>query len=518
MNKGNFYITTAISYPNAAPHLGHAYEAIAADTMARFKRLDGYDVYFMTGLDEHGQKVEKAAKASGKTPQQFVDSLVPDFKDDMCDRLNISYDRFIRTTDKDHIKTAQAVWKKLEANGDIYLDKYAGWYSTRDEAFYTEDDIETRVDGTKISKETKTEVEWMEEESYFFRLSNYTDKLLKLYEEKPEFIQPDYRRNEIVSFVRQGLKDISVSRTSFDWGIDVPGNENHIMYVWIDALANYLTPFDYPEDGNGKLKKFWPCNIHLIGKDIIRFHAVFWPAFLMSAGVEVPRQIFGHGFLLSNGEKMSKSLGNVIAPKDLITKYGVEQTRYVLLREATFGQDVDLSYQGMTARINADLANNLGNLAQRTLSMINKNCEGRLPDTKNIQDVDKELLRKVHEEILPSIRSDFERLQFSRAQEKIMAVARDANSYIDEQAPWTLKKTDPERMNTVLYVLAEVIRCLGIIMQPFTPEACAKLLSQMNVAEDERDFSFIDASHSLKAGTDIPKPEGVFPRIEEEKV
>jgi len=517
MNKGNFYITTAISYTNSVPHIGHAYEAIAADVMARFKRFDGYEVYFLTGTDDHGQKVDQSAKKAGKTPKQFVDELLPAFKDDMCDKLNVSYNRFIRTTDADHEETAKKLWIKMEENGDIYLDKYSGWYSVRDEAFYAEDEVETLPNGTKRSKESKTEVEWMEEESYFFRLSNYTDRLLKLYSDHPEFIQPDSRRNEIVSFVKQGLKDFSISRTSFDWGVPVPGNDKHIMYVWVDALANYISALGYPEDKNGMMKKFWPCNVHLIGKDIIRFHTVFWPAFLLSAGVELPRQVFAHGFLLANGEKMSKSLGNGMVPSDLINKYGVEATRYVLLREGTFGQDVDLSYQGMTARINADLANNFGNLAQRTLSMINKNCDGKLPHAGELQEVDKELLSKVHKEMLHSVRSDFDKLQFGRAQEKIMAVARDANAYIDEQSPWTLKKTDPERMNTVLYVLAEVIRCLGIIMQPFTPESMDKLLSQMNVAKNERDFIFIDASKALKAGVELPKPEGVFPRIEEEK-
>lgn len=512
--KGNFYITTAISYTNAAPHIGHAYEAIAADTKARFKRLDGFNVRFMTGTDDHGQKVMKSAEALGKTPQEFVDELLPEFKDNMTDALDISYDRFIRTTDKDHHEASQAIWKKMEENGDIYLDSYAGWYSTRDEAFYTEKEIETKPDGTKVSKETQTEVEWMEEESYFFKLSEYTDKLLKYYEEHPEFIQPDYRRNEIVSFVSQGLRDLSISRTSFDWGIPVPGNEKHVMYVWVDALTNYLTGLGYPNMDDDKMKDFWPCNTHLIGKDILRFHAVYWPAFLMSAGIELPKEIFAHGFLLHDGEKMSKSVGNVIAPSDLIGRYGVEASRYVLLREGTFGQDGDLTYPGMTTRINAELANNLGNLAQRTLSMINKNCDGKMPEPQAFTDADKALLKAAQEDMLPAVREHFEHMRFSRAMEEIMKVARDANSYIDEQAPWGLKKTDPKRMGTVLYVLAEVIRCLFIIMQPFTPKACNKLLDQLHVSPNARDFEFISAEHVVKAGWNIPKPEGVYPRIE----
>ncbi len=515
--KGNFYITTAISYTNAVPHVGHAYEAIAADTKARFKRLDGYDVRFMTGTDDHGQKVMKSAEKLGKTPQEFVDELLPAFKDDMVDALDISYDRFIRTTDEDHHEAVKFLWKKMEESGEIYLDSYAGWYSTRDEAFYTEKEIETRADGVKISIETKTEVEWMEEESYFFKLSNYTDKLLKLYEDHPEFIQPDYRRNEIISFVKQGLRDLSISRTSFDWGVPVPGNEKHVMYVWVDALTNYLTGLGYPENKDGKMDKYWPCDTHLIGKDILRFHAVYWPAFLMSAGIELPKQIFAHGFLLHDGEKMSKSVGNVIAPSDLIERYGVEATRYVLLREGTFGQDGDLTYKGMTTRVNAELSNNLGNLAQRSLSMINKNCDGVMPKPGEFTKEDKELLAKAQDEMLPKVREHFEHMQFSKAMEVIMSVARDANSYIDEQAPWGLKKTDVERMGTVLYVLAETIRCLYIIMQPFTPKACNKLLDQLHVSPNTRDYDHISAEHAVQAGWNIPKPEGVYPRIEEKE-
>jgi len=512
MSEKNFYITTAISYTNGVPHIGHAYEAIAADVMARFKRLDGYDVFFSTGTDEHGQKVEKAAEDAGKSPYEFASELSNLFED-MCKSFNISYDRFIRTTDEDHKNAAQDIWKKMEANGDIYLDKYAGWYSTRDEAFYTDDEITTLADGSKISTDTKTELEWVEEESYFFRLSNYTDKLLKLYEDNPEFMSPEFRKNEIVNFIKQGLRDLSISRTSFSWGIPVPDNDKHIMYVWVDALTNYLTSLGYPDMAADKFKKFWPCDIHLIGKDIVRFHAIFWPAFLISAGIDLPKKVYGHGFLLSNGEKMSKSLGNVIAPKDLIDKYGVEQTRYVLMREVSFGQDGDLTYSSMTARINAELANNIGNLVQRSLSMINKNCEAKIPEQGELQTVDKELLNKACNEMLPKIRKEFENMQFSRAIEIFVKLAHDANIYIDEQAPWKLKKENPARMKTVLYVLAEVSRNLALIIQPFTPNATAKILDQLMVKKDERDFSFIGEKHSLKAGIELPKPQGAFPRI-----
>ncbi len=517
MTKPPFYITTAISYANAAPHIGHAYEAIGADVMARFKRLDGYDVYFVTGTDEHGQKVEKAAQAQGKKPQQFVDEIAALFEE-MCRSMNVSYDRFIRTTEDAHKKTCQALWRKMEEKGDIYLNKYAGWYSTRDEAFYTEDELTVLPDGKKISTETKTAVEWMEEESYFFRLSAYTDRLLDLYEQQPDFVQPAFRKNEVVSFVKQGLRDLSVSRTTFDWGVPVPGNPKHIMYVWVDALTNYISALGYPDTNAEKFKKYWPCDVHLIGKDIVRFHTIYWPAFLMAAGIELPKRVFGHGFLLTSGEKMSKSLGNVIAPQDLIEKYGVDQARYALMREATFGQDGDISHALMTARINAELANNLGNLVQRTLSMIGKSCDAKVPQPGVLEDVDKVLLGKAGQAMLIAVRGEFEKMQFSRAIEEFIAVSHAANMYIDEQAPWTLKKTDPARMATVLYVLAEVIRNLGLIIQPFTPVAAQKILDQVAVAASDRDFSFIGEAHALRAGTPLPAPSGAFPRIVDEAV
>ncbi len=510
--KTPFYITTAISYANAAPHIGHAYEAIGADVMARFKRLDGYDVYFVTGTDEHGQKVEKSASAAGKAPQEFVDGVAAMFET-MCRSLGVTFDQFIRTTADFHKKACQHIWQKMEEKGDIYLNKYAGWYSTRDEAFYGEDELTVLADGKRISTVTKTEVEWMEEESYFFRLSNYTDKLLKLFDEQPDFLQPSFRRNEIVSFVKQGLHDLSISRTAFKWGVPVPGNDKHIMYVWVDALTNYISALGYPDVNGEKFKKYWPCDVHLIGKDIVRFHTVFWPAFLMSAELPLPKRVFGHGFLLSGGEKMSKSLGNVIAPADLIAKYGVDATRYALMREATFGQDGDITHELLTVRVNAELANNLGNLVQRTLSQINKNCDAKVPQPGLLEDVDKELLDRAGQAMLVAVRGEFEKLQFSKAIEEFIHVAHAANLYIDAQAPWTLKKTDMGRMNTVLYVLAEVIRNLGIILQPFAPTAANKILDQVAVAADARDFAHIGEVHALKPGTPLPVPAGVFPRI-----
>lgn len=514
MSKPHFYITTAISYVNGPPHLGHAYEAIAADVMARFKRLDGFDTYFLTGTDEHGQKVQKTALAQGKQPQQFCNEISALFVE-MCKSLNVSFDQFIRTTSDFHKKASQAIWQKMTENGDIYLNKYAGWYSERDEAFYGEDEITTAPDGKKISTATGTELHWVEEESYFFKLSAYTEKLLNLYEKNPDFIQPAFRKNEIVSFVKQGLKDLSISRTSFDWGVKVPGNEKHIMYVWVDALTNYISALGYPDNNNDKFKKYWPCDVHLIGKDIVRFHALYWPAFLMSAGLPLPKRVFGHGFLLTRGEKMSKSLGNVISPQDLISRYGVDQTRYALMREVSFGQDGDIAYDLFTNRINAELANNIGNLVQRTLSMINKNCDGKVPEPGVLEDVDHQLLDKAGEALLVLVRNEFEKLQFHRAVEEIVHAANAANLYIDAQAPWKLKKTDPARMATVLYVLAEVIRNIGIILQPFCPTASAKILDQVAVPVSDRTFSFMGSKHALKGSTALPAPEGVFPRYVE---
>jgi len=511
MTKPHFFITTAIHYVNGPPHIGHAYENIGADVMARFKRLDGFDVYFLTGTDEHGQKVQKAAKDKGVDPQKFCDEISATFLE-MCSLLNISQDQFIRTTADFHKKASQALWEKMEAKGDIYLNKYAGWYSVRDEAFYGEDELTARPDGKKVSTATGAEVEWMEEESYFFRLSAYGDKLLKLYEDHPEFIQPSFRRNEVVNFAKQGLTDLSISRTTFDWGVKVPGAPKHVMYVWVDALVNYISALRYPDENDARFKKFWPADVHLIGKDIVRFHAIYWPAFLMSAGLALPKRVFGHGHLQVEGQKMSKSVGNVVAPRDLVDTYGVDQTRYALMREVPFGNDGDFSRTVTINRVNAELANNLGNLVQRTLSMIAKNCDGKVPVPGILEDADKELLEKTGQTLLIAVRGEIEKFQFSKALEEIIHVATAANMYIDTQAPWTLKKTNLERMGTVLYVLAETIRNLGLIMQPFTPDAAAKILDQ--VAVTERDFTCMGATHALKPGTSLPAPSGVFPRLE----
>ncbi len=509
MTQKKFYITTAISYPNGAPHIGHAYEALATDALARFKRLDGYDVMFLTGTDEHGQKMQQTAAKQGKTAAQFADEMAPLFKQMVAD-MGCSNDDFIRTTEARHKATVTALWKKMEEAGDIYLSKYAGWYSVRDERFFAEDETEER-EGKRFAKETGTPVEWMEEESYFFKLSAYQDKLLKLYEEKPDFIGPSERRNEVMSFVKGGLQDLSVSRTTFDWGIPVPGAKGHVMYVWVDALTNYLSATGWPEKTDRN--HYWPANVHVIGKDIVRFHSVYWPAFLMSAGLPVPQRVFAHGFLFNRGEKMSKSVGNVIAPADLVREYGVDQTRYFFLREVPFGQDGNYSHEAIIARINADLANDLGNLAQRSLSMIAKNCGGKVPVKGQLTDADTEILAAA-DALLAEARTHHEVQAINKALDAIWKVVADANRYFAGQEPWALKKTDPARMETVLHVTAELLRIVGILVQPYIPGSAAKLLDLLAIDPARR--SFADIGARLVDGTPLPAPAAVFPRYVEE--
>jgi methionyl-tRNA synthetase len=516
MAKTPFYITTAISYVNGVPHLGHAYEVILTDVVARFKRLDGYDVMFLTGTDEHGEKVAKTAEKNGMSPKAFADQNAAHFRA-MTTTLNISNDDFIRTTEERHYKASQTIWNKLQEKGDIYLGKYEGWYSIREEAYFAEDEIREAENGDKFSP-NGTEVSWVIEPSYFFRLSNYTDKLLELYEAHPEFIQPQARRNEVISFVKQGLKDLSISRhkSRLEWGIPVPGDADHVMYVWLDALTNYITAPGYPDENSATFKKYWPADFHVIGKDITRFHCVFWPAFLMSANVTLPKCVFAHGFINVQGEKMSKSIGNVLSPDGLVETYGLDQIRYFLMREIPHGQDGNFSHDQAIARINADLANGLGNLAQRTLSFIYKNCDGKIPAPNAFTPEDKAILTLAQIATLVAVRARFDEFLIHRALEEIWRLVMDANAYIDAQAPWTLKKENNlERMNTVLYVLTEVIRILAILIQPVTPVSAGKMLDQLNIPEDKRDFSFISAAHALKGGETIQAPEGVFPRIVE---
>ena len=524
-NKPPFYITTAISYVNGPPHLGHAYEAIACDVIARFKRLDGFDVMFLTGTDEHGQKVEKTALAAGKEPKEFSDEIAGLFKD-MAAELNISNDQFIRTVEPRHIRSSQAIWKKLEENGDIYLDKYEGWYSVRDEAFFAEDELTKAEDGNWRAP-FGAEVEWVEEPSYFFRLSNYTDKLLKHYKDNPGFIQPDFRRNEVVKFVEQKLTDLSISRTTFQWGVPVPGDDKHIMYVWLDALTNYITALGYPDTDSEEFATYWPADLHVIGKDIVRFHAVYWPAFLMSAGIELPKRVFGHGFLTVGGAKMSKSVGNVLTPQDMVGEFGLDPVRYFLMREVPFGNDGSISREAIIHRVNSDLANDLGNLAQRVLSMIAKNCEGKVPALEDGIDLLKDwpALNALDESqvAIERIRQHLDdRLAIHDAIEEIWKAVREANRFVDAMAPWALRKTDPARMGSVLYVLAETIRHIAILTWPVMPESSAKLLDQLAVSVDRRSIAHLNTDsirgeYSLEPGTALPKPEGVFPRFVEDE-
>ena len=509
----NYYVTTPIYYVNDKPHIGHAYTSLACDVLARFKRMDGYDAYFLTGTDEHGQKVEKSAIDRGITPQELTDHFSQNFRD-LTTAMNFSNDDFIRTTEPRHIKAAQALWQTLIDKDFIYLDSYAGWYAIRDEAYYTEDELTEREDGVKIAP-SGAEVEWMEEPSYFFRLSKFTEPLLQFYEDNPTFIQPNSRRNEVMAFVKGGLKDLSVSRTTFNWGVPVPNDSKHIMYVWLDALTNYLTAIDYPNMDSDRFAKYWNNVTHVVGKDIIRFHAVYWPAFLMAAELPLPQQVFAHGWWTNEGQKISKSLGNVIDPYDLIEKYGLDQSRFFMLREVPFGNDGDFSHHSMVSRMNYDLANNLGNLCQRSLSMINKNCEAKIPSKGTLTDDDNALLDKIYN-VIEDVRVHLDNKAFHKALESIWSVVGDCNVYMDAQAPWALRKTDFERMETVLWVMAESIRVLGLLVRPFMPESADKILDLVAVDDNNRHYGALKSE--VEEDTELPKPAGIFPRyVEDDK-
>ncbi|MCX5045544.1 methionine--tRNA ligase [Aldersonia sp. NBC_00410] len=508
--KPPFYITTAIAYPNGAPHIGHAYEYVSSDAIARFKRLDGFDVFFMTGTDEHGQKMQQTAVAEGIPVEQLA-ARNSDAFEAMDKVLDISFDRFIRTTDADHQLACAEIWNRMLANDDIYLDTYAGWYSVRDEAFYTEGETTLLDDGTRISTESKTPVTWTEESSYFFRLSAYQDKLLALYEDRPEFLEPATRRNEIANFVRSGLKDLSISRTTFDWGVPVPGHPEHVMYVWVDALTNYITGVGFPDTASAAFQRFWPADLHIIGKDITRFHAVYWPAFLMSAGIELPKRVFVHGFLYNKGEKMSKSVGNVVDPVALVQQYGLDAVRFFLLREISYGQDGSYSHEAIVNRINADLANELGNLAQRSLSMIAKNCDATVPTPGEFTADDRALLDLANG-LLDRVRAEFDVQALHLALEAIWLALGETNRYFSAQEPWKLRKTDFARMETVLYVTIEMVRIVSILVQPVMPGSAAKLLDLL--AQQGRQFA--DIATPITPGLELPAPSGVFPRFVEE--
>jgi methionyl-tRNA synthetase len=492
-----YYITTAISYPNGKPHIGHAYEAIAADAMARFRRAQGRDVRLVTGTDEHGLKMVQTARAAGRETKEYADEMSGYFRQ-MCDDLNISYDAFVRTTEPRHYEASEAIWKAMEAAGDLYLDRYEGWYSVRDESFYDESEIVDGEGGEKLSPQG-TPVDWTKEETWFFRLSKYQDRLLALYRDNPDFIRPESRRNEVVKFVEGGLKDLSVSRTSFDWGVPVPGSPGHVMYVWVDALTTYMTGVGYAQD-EAEYDRYWPADVHLIGKDIVRFHAVYWPAFLMSANLPLPKQVFGHGFLLARGEKMSKSLGNVVDPMELAERFGVDPLRYFLLREISFGQDGSYSSEAIVNRANSELANSFGNLAQRSLSMIFKNLDGIIPAIGDAAE-DRALLRQV-DDACAELEREFDRFSFSTGLEAWMTAVFACNQYVDTMAPWALKKSDPERMAAVLGTIVAAVRKLAVSVQPVIPASADRLIA------------LIDSGHG---GQPMAQPTPIFPRLELEE-
>ncbi|WP_341808456.1 methionine--tRNA ligase [Wolbachia endosymbiont (group E) of Neria commutata] len=505
----SFYITTPIYYVNDKPHIGHAYTSLLCDVVARFMKLAGKNVKFTTGTDEHGQKIEKAAKARGMEPKEFTDEVSVSFKE-LAEFMNFQYDDFIRTTEERHEKAVIALWNRLEKRGQIYLDSYSGWYSVRDEAFYPESEL---ING---KAPTGAEVEWVKEESYFFRLSNWQDKLLELYQNQPNFIFPESRKNEVISFVKSGLTDLSISRTSFNWGIKVPENDKHVIYVWIDALTNYITSVNFPEIEDNEYKQFWAnedCfNVHVIGKDILRFHAVYWPAILLAVDVPLPKQIAVHGWWLNEGEKISKSLGNVIDPIGLATEFGVDQLRYFLLREASFGQDGNFSKKNMISRINSELANNIGNLVQRTISFLHKQCSGIVPtiDQKLLQGDESLPNRK---SILEQVMSHLSRYEFSHIILLIINLSSEANAYIDKSAPWVLSKNNKERMNLVVYKLLEYIRIIGILLQPIVPKSAEMILDRLRIPQKQRDLESL-CNISISSGIALPKPAPIFLRFE----
>ena len=508
----NFYITTPIYYPSGRPHMGHAYSSIIADFFARFKSIDDYNVHFLTGTDEHGLKIQRSAEKAGKDPKEFCDQISQTFKD-LSKTLNLSNTDFIRTTEDRHKKTVQHLWSLLEKNDDIYLSNYSGWYSVSDEAFYNEDEIE-EIDGKKIAKSSKSNVEWIEEESYFFRLSKWQKPLLEFYENNPDFILPESRKNEVISFVKSGLKDLSVSRKTFKWGIPVPSNDKHIIYVWLDALTNYLSALNYPDTNNELFKKFWPASIHLIGKDILRFHAVYWPAFLLAAKIELPKKVYGHGWILSGEEKMSKSKGNILDPLKIIEEYGLDPLRYYLIKEVSFGNDGNISQDRLEDCINSDLANNYGNLCQRVTAFAMKNCDGKIPAKIDFQPDDLKILNKFQEN-LDTIRSKINEQNINFYIDFIVNSLFDANKYFNDQEPWK-KKDNLIRLNTIVYTTLEIVRKISFLLYPIIPETSLKALKIFNLSEKDIKLETISNNEFIIKGNMINKIDILIKKIEKE--
>ena len=513
MSKENFYITTPAYYPSGNPHMGHAYSSIVADVFARFKRLEGKKVYFLTGTDEHGLKIQREAKKNNKDAKIFCDEVSNKFKE-LTKTLNLSIDDFIRTTEQRHHNSVKAIWNKLVESGDIYLSKYAGWYSVSDEAYYTEDEITTKAD-KKIAKFSGSSVDWLEEESYFFKLSAWQDKLLEHYKNNPEFVSPKSRNNEIVQFVRSGLNDLSVSRTSFKWGIPVPKNDKHIVYVWLDALTNYISALNYPDINNDLYKNFWPADIHIIGKDILRFHTVYWPAFLMAAKLPLPLKVFGHGWILSDEKKMSKSLGNILDPIEIINRYGIDQLRYYLIKEVSLGNDGNVSMENLKNCINNDLANNFGNLCQRVFSFIEKNCFGKLPNPNELKKEDIELLNNLINKV-PELIFDMNKQNLNNYLKKVVEFSFNANKYFNDLKPWSLKKTDINRMNTILYTITSQIKNISILLNPIIPLSSNKILDIMNLKKEERLICAINNIDIFNHDLQFKKTTILFKKIEDD--
>ena len=508
----NFYITTPIYYPSGRPHMGHAYSSIIADFFARFKSIDDYNVHFLTGTDEHGLKIQRSAEKAGKKPKEFCDQISQTFKD-LSKTLNLSNTDFIRTTEDRHKKTVQHLWSLLEKNDDIYLSNYSGWYSVSDEAFYNEDEIE-EIEGKKIAKLSKSTVEWIEEESYFFRLSKWQKPLLEFYENNPDFILPESRKNEVISFVKSGLKDLSVSRKTFTWGIPVPSNDKHIIYVWLDALTNYLSALNYPDTNDELFKKFWPASIHLIGKDILRFHAVYWPAFLLAAKIELPKKVYGHGWILSGEEKMSKSKGNILDPLKIIEEYGLDPLRYYLIKEVSFGNDGNISQDRLEDCINSDLANNYGNLCQRVTAFAMKNCDGKIPAKIDFQPDDLKILNKFQEN-LDTIRSKINEQNINFYIDFIVNSLFDANKYFNDQEPWK-KKDNLIRLNTIVYTTLEIVRKISFLLYPIIPETSLKALKIFNLSEKDIKLETISNNEFIIKGNMINKIDILIKKIEKE--
>ena len=507
----NFYITTPIYYPSGKPHMGHAYSSIVADIFARFKTLEGYNVLFLTGTDEHGLKIQREAEKNNKKPKEFCDNLSEKFKD-LTKILNLSNNDFIRTTEKRHYKSVEEVWSRLEKSGDIYLDKYRGWYSVSDEAYYDEDEIEN-INGKRLSKTSGSSVDWVEEESYFFKLSAWSDKLLDHYIKNDSFILPKSRKNEVVKFVEKGLKDLSVSRTSFSWGIPVPKNNKHVIYVWLDALTNYLSALDFPDIKNKKYNNFWPADIHIIGKDILRFHAIYWPAFLMAADLPLPKKIFGHGWILSDDKKMSKSLGNILDPIEIINNYGIDQLRYYLVKEVSLGNDGSISLENLKSCINNDLANNYGNLCQRVLSFIKKNCSNKIPVLKKLTDLDKNLINNLKNK-LPNLIELMNNQNLNEYIKQVVSFSFEANKYFNDSEPWALKKIDPSRMETILNVISNQIINISILLNPIIPEATSKTLNTMNIDIKNIKIDSINDPNIIKHNKELKNLEILFKKID----